>query len=271
MKFKMEHISSLLICCLAMSGSAVANGSHIKHHNKDVTYKDHYEIMGAGGIAKLNQGNSSFAVTSSESDTLHQTNASSWKTSAAQLGIGYVHYLHDAERNSNHVQWLPAVEPELNGYYLAGNSIKGNVWRFNDSSYSENTYDIPIHSKRLMLDAALTVVSYKQFSLYGKAGLGEAWNRTSYSDSGTGSSACPDQNVSLSSNTKTNFAWELGAGLLFNLNDRIGLSLEYLYANLGTLRTSSTGSTGTITSPALSPVSFNLKAQSALLSLHIAL
>ncbi|MEO8965196.1 MAG: outer membrane beta-barrel protein, partial [Gammaproteobacteria bacterium] len=269
MKFKMKPVLPLLICCLASSGSALADASDTKYHYKDVIYKDaptpknhdHFEVIGAGGTAKLNQGNSSFAVTSSESDTLHQTNASDWNTLAAQLGVGYVHYLHGAERYPKHIQWFPMVEPELNGYYLASNSIKGNVWRFNDSAYSQSTYDIPIHSTRLMLDAALTVMAYKKFSLYGLGGLGEAWNRISYSDSGTGSSACPDQNVSLSSNTRSSFAWELGAGLLYNFNNRIGLSLEYLYADLGTVKTAASGNTGTITSPTLSPVSFNLKTQ----------
>ena len=296
MKIKRKGLPYLLLCCLALSSSVLAalpTENNTPKQKPVHTYKygyykgegrykgdvfvksrNHFEVIGAPGIAKLNAGNSSqLGVTSSETDKLVQTNTNSWDTFAGQLGVGYVYYFRDALQYSNKVQWFPSIEPELNGYYLASNSIKGNVLRFNSSNFNQLTYDIPIHSTRLMLDAALTVVSWKRLSLYALGGIGNAWNRISYSDTENSSSDndCPDQRVSLSSNTSSNFAWEAGLGLIYAFNDRFGLSLEYLYTDLGTARTSASGNSGTITAPMLTSVHFNLRAQSALLGLHIAL
>jgi opacity protein-like surface antigen len=248
-----------------------------KRHYKD--YKDpapvdynHFEILGAGGIAKLDAGNSQLGVTGSEQDRLVQTNSNNWNTAAAQLGVGYVYYFGNARPYSKKVQWFPSIEPEINGYYLASNSINGYVSRFNSPAYNDLSFDIPLHSARLMLDAALTVVSWRRTSLYGIAGIGEAWNRISYSDSEKNTSPiCTNQRVSLSSNTNTNFVWEVGAGLNYDVTRRVGVSLEYLYTHLGTVKTSGDANTGSIATPVISSPSFNLKSQTALLGLNIAL
>ena len=231
---------------------------------------NHFEVIGALGIAKLNAGDSELGVTSSETDRLVQTSSNAWNTFAAQLGLGYVYYFGNSQQYSDQVQFLPSIEPELNLYYLGTNSIKGDVWRFNSSAFNQLTYDVPLHSTRLMLDAALTLASWKQLSVYVIGGLGNAWNHTSYSDT-ENTAADGDQNVRLNSKTSTHFTWEAGAGLAYAFNDRIGLSLEYLYADLGNIKPSSSGSTGTITAPVIVAPHFKVKSQTGLLGLHIAL
>lgn len=234
------------------------------------TMQDHFEIIGALGIANLRAGDSTIGVTSSETDKLVQTNTNSWNTFGAQLGLGYVAYLRDVPEYPCDAQWFRYLEPELNAYYLGSNSIKGDVWRFGSPSFNQLTYDISVHSVRLMLDAALDIVSYKKLSLYAIGGLGGAWSRIGYSDSDKGIS-CPDQRLDLDTEGHTTFAWELGGGLAYYFNDRIGLSLEYLYADLGHVRTSASGNTGTITAPVIVPASFKLKAHNVLLGLHVTL
>ena len=111
---------------------------------------------------------------------------------------------------------------------------------------------MPIKSTRVMLDGALTIVTVKKrLSLYAKGGIGNAWNRASYSDMANGDSSCTLQGLKLNTATHSNFAWEAGAGLIYAFNHRVGLSLEYLYADLGTMKTSATGNTGTIMTPLL--------------------
>lgn len=257
-------------------------------HENDYTYKgavgykgevmaepemkrNHFEGIGALGIGKLNAANSYLGVTQSETDSLVQTNSSSWDTFGAQLGAGYIFNRCGTLQCSDHVQWFTAIEPQVNLYYLASNSIKGNVVRFNNANFNQMTYDMPVHSTRLMLDAAVTVAAWRQVSIYAKGGIGSAWTSISYHDSDNGGNTCANQAVSLSSRTSGNFAWEAGPGLLVDLNKRFGLSFEYLFANLGTVKTSAHGSTGTITTPIVTPASFKLKTQTALLGLHIAL
>lgn len=232
---------------------------------------NHFELVGALGAANLRAGNGQLGVTSSETDTLSQTNKNNWNTFATQLGLGYIYYFHQSEKTPKNVQWFPAIEPELNLYYLSSNSnIEGQVFRFGNPAFNDFNYKIPVHSTRLMLDAVLTVVKKRSNSLYVKAGIGNAWNRVAYNDSENNNGICPEQNINLAASTNSNFAWELGIGVIHDFNDRIGLSLEYLYTHFGTVNASG-GYTGPITAAIISAPRFNLESQTALLGLHIAL
>jgi opacity protein-like surface antigen len=229
-------------------------------------HKDHFEIIGAPGIANLKADNlSDLGVTRSENDTLAQTNNSVWNTFAAQLGAGFIHYFPNGQAYSDNVQWLPSIEPELNLYYLSSNSIDGTVSRFGNAAYGQLDFDIPVRSTRLMLDIALTLVTYKQLSLYGIGGIGGAWNSIDYHDEDNSGSTCV---LGLSLNTQKNndFAWEGGVGIIYAFNNRVGFSLEYLYANLGGVNASANGNFDIIMPP-----HFHLNTQTGLLGLHIAL
>lgn len=246
------------------------------HNGKDgllapVKGPNHLEVIGALGIASLNAGDGSLGVTSNETDRLVQTNSNDWNTFTAQLGIGSIYYLRDAQQYSENTQWFPSVEPELNAYYLGGNGIKGDVWRFQSPNFNDMTYKMPINSYRLMLDTALTVVSKRQYSLYAIGGIGAAWNHIGYSDANNSGLPCTIQSLNLNSNTPSNFVWEAGAGLSYALNNRFSLSLEYLYVDLGRINTPSTGFTGTISAPVLVPAEMRLSSQAALLGLHVAI
>lgn len=289
MKLKMKGLS-LLLGCLAISGSVFADDSVAPMHRHHYSYKgegdykgmavapeaaktrNHFEIIGALGVAKLSANNSTLGVTSSEIDTLVQTNSGSWNTFAGQLGLGYIYYFRNARPYSDSAQWFTSVEPQVNIYHLASNSVDGDVWRFESSDFNQMTYDIPVHSTRLMLDATLSVLTWKKLSVYAKGGIGNAWNRIGYSDTDNADdSGIVNQRLDLNNRTNTKFVWEAGAGLLYDFNKRVGLSLEYLYANLGKVKTAAAGNTGTITEPVIVPARFNLKSQAVLLGLHIAL
>jgi|GEM_PF-1701799 len=237
----------------------------------DPTAPNHFEIIGAIGVANLKGGDGYLGVTSSETDRLVQTNSNNWDTLAAQFGVGYVYYFHNYNPLSDRTQWFTAIEPQINGYYLGQSSINGDVWRFNSPEFNDMTYKMPVESYRLMLDGALTVVAKKQYSLYVKGGIGNAWNRVGYSDADRNDIPCANQFLDLNSATHSSFAWEAGAGLAYKVNNRVSLSLEYLYADLGKTKTPDTGFTGSITTPVLVPASFRLTSQAALLGLHIAI
>ena len=273
MKLQMKKIHCLLFCCVAFSGS-VAASTVVKTDIQQpyfYTQLNHLEVMGALGAANLNAGNSLLGVTTSETDKLVQTNSNNWGTFDAQLGVGYVYYFAETGPVINKVQWLPTVEPQLNLYYLQNNTgVNGNVWRFNNPAFNQLTYKMPVRSTRLMLDAALTIVKVKQTSLYAKFGVGSAWNRIGYSDvyNGSGGTIAGEQRLNLNTKIRTSFAWELGVGLLHDFNNHIGVSLEYLYINFGTVKTSSQGKTGPIIAPVIAPAKIFLQAQTLALGLH---
>ena len=287
MNLKRKRISCLLFCCLAVSGSVFAaipgqNTATMKkdhYRNGAISKKphNHFEVLGALSISQLEAGSSNLGVTSSETDKLVQTNSDSWNAPGGQLGVGYIYNFQRAEKyyskhKEKRVKWFTSIEPQVNLYQISSNSIKGDVWRFGSSAFNQMTYDIPVHSTRLMFDAALTVATYKRLSVYAKGGMGVAWNHVSYSDTDNDDAGtCSNQRVTLNSNTNTNFVWEAGIGLALAASDRIGFSLEYLYTDLGKVSPSGHGSTGTITTPILVAPHFNLNAQTALLGLHISL
>ncbi len=236
-----------------------------------VANPSHFEILGAVGVANLRTDDGNLGVTSSETDRLIKTNHNDWDTFTGQVGIGYVYYFPGKLQYSENTQWFPAIEPEINGYYIAKNTLTGDVLRFGSPDWNEMTYKMPVQSTRVMFDTALTIISKKQYSLYAIGGIGNAWNHASYSDADRNGLPCADQSLHLKSATHSNFVWEAGAGLSYAFNKSISLSLEYLYTDLGKVSSSASGSTGTITTPVIVPAHFGLAAQSALLGLHIAL
>jgi opacity protein-like surface antigen len=230
---------------------------------------NHFEVHGAIGIANIRAKDSLLGVTRSEIDKLVQTNDGHWGT-GLQLGLGYVFYRPNALLFPDHIQWLTAIEPQLNLNFIALSSgIRGDVWRFRDPNFKDLSYTMPFSSLRLMADGALTLASLKGFSVYAKGGIGPSWNTIRYQDSENFFTLNPEQFLILDENHRYQFAWEAGGGLTYAFNKKVALSLEYLYANLGRMRVSSTGDTGNITEPLIVPGLFRVNTQSLLLSLRI--
>lgn len=229
-----------------------------------------FEVIGALGIANIRASNSRLGVTSFEIDKLVSNN-NQWNTFAAQLGAGYVYYFGDAQRYSDKVQWFPSIEPQVNGYYLGGNSsIQGEVWRFENPEFNDLSFETSLQSTRVMFDTALTVVSRQQYSLYAIGGIGNAWNRLSYKDRDNEPGSCSIANLNLNSRTRSNFVWEAGGGLMYSYNDRVAVTLQYLYTDLGKAGSSASGTVGGISSPVIVPPRFDLNAQTVSLGLHVA-
>jgi opacity protein-like surface antigen len=251
----------VLICAFNTSFAAISSVPTIRAHTPG-----YFEVIGAGSISNVD-ADGSIAVTSSETDTLHQTNNNAWNSWGGQLGVGYVYFLGHAVEYSDKVQWFPTFEPELNVYF---NKYKnsGQVWRFGSPAFSQLTYDMPIYSTRLMLDGALTVISRSEYSAYVIGGIGGAWNRAKYSDKANAGLTCATTSISLNKNARPHFVWEVGAGAAYVLNDRTNLFVEYLYTDYGRLTASGGGSTGAITAPMTAAI-FKLQTQAILLGLHV--
>lgn len=285
-----ESLFSLV--CLSLSCSVFA-AAPLKKHNLSYSYNNHHpyrtyapdyknempliltnpnhwEIIGAGGIANVDAGHSYLGVTSSETDELVQTNEDDWKTAVEQAGIGFVYYFPNKQRFSCCTQWFPSIEPELN-YYHSSFHINGDVYRFSDPAFNEFSYKSTIETSRLMLDAALTVVSKGEYSLFVIGGIGEARHKVSYHDSGSVNDPCNLAALRLSDRNQSNYVWEAGAGVAYAFNNRFNLSLEYLYTNFGKLKLTSSAHSTTLTIPQITPSPFTLHSQAVLLGLHVGL
>jgi len=254
----------LSIICLTVTVSSFSASSH----QQTSIAKDngsHIEWILAGGVAGVHTRDSQMQVTSTEIDTLDQTNSYRWDNATGQLGLGYVYYMVDGPRISEDLRWFPTVEPMLNLYY-SNLDVKGDVYRFKSVFLNDLDYKTTIRNTRLMLDVALTIVSKCKYSLYGVLGIGEGWSRLSYRDY-----AGSTTRLNLNTENENNVVWNIGAGAAYAFNQSVNVSLEYVWTDLGRMQTSSRGATGNIVNPQLVGANFQVTTQAIMLGFHIAL
>jgi len=201
--------------------------------------ENYWELMIFGGAATMDI-DPTIRVTPSETNRLSQENGSQLDSWTAQLGVGYVIPLFDSERFSDEIQWLPAIEPQINVYYLSGDN-KGDVYFDSSNDFDVADYKMRIDSTRLMFDLGVTLASYRNFSVYGLAGIGPSWNDIDYSATPNANGEdCGVGHVSADSNS-TNFAYEFAAGITYDLNDDFGVSLQYLFAGFSDVEVEDSG------------------------------
>lgn len=188
------------------------------------------ELTGMVGIANMQQNDATFDLTSNETDLLVQTDTQAWDAWSLQLGAGYVYPLFwefNDEKSINDIQWFTAITPQINFYILNNSDLQGEVYRLEDIDDNDAAYTLNFESTRLMFDTALTIAKLRKLSLYGIAGLGVAWN-----DLGLAMTPYADTNLeplNFNSGSSTGFAYEFGAGLTYELDEELGISLQYLY------------------------------------------
>ena len=161
-----------------------------------------------------------------------------WHWSACRLCFHW-----SGPRISDELRWFPTIEPMLNLYYSSFN-INGDVYLFNNVFLNTPRYTTTIKNTRLLLDVALSIFSKRGFSVYGLLGIGEGWSRLNYQDK-IGS----DVRVKLITEHETNVVWEFGAGLAYAFDRKFGVSLEYVWTDLGRMHTANSGSTNNIAFP----------------------
>lgn len=190
-----------------------------------------FDIHGGGGIAKYHTERSSIAISGSEIDTLGQPN-SNWDNGIYQLGFSF--FPGSALPVSGMYNFLQTMSFQLNGYHIADESLKGPVYRFGDPRFNDYNYRMHVRSYRLMADAVVNAFDVNNLSIYGKAGIGEAWHQVNYADypiDGSGFSSISSRNK-----TRHSVAWEAGAGAQYNFTNQLGVSLEYLYMGTGKVK-----------------------------------
>jgi len=273
MKIGMKELL-LSLACLATSISAFAGTNHSTKATSHpasidklpkICSENYVDVIFAGGIAGVHTRDSHMRVTSTEIDTLAQTNSYQWDDGTGKLGLGYVYYMVDGPRISDELRWFPTIEPMLNLYY-SNLDVNGDIYRFNSVLLNDLRYSTTIKNTRLMLDVALAIVSQGKYSLYALLGIGEGWSRLSYRDR-LGDAT----RISLNTDNETNVVWEWGVGASYAFNKTVNVSLEYIFTDLGRMHTSNTGTTNGIAMPQLVGANFQVTTQAFLLGLHVAI
>lgn len=94
----------------------------------------------------------------------------------------------------------------------------GNVDMRSNRSKKTDVWSIPV-----LANFYLTYPMNHNFNIYGMAGLGMAWNKTDNMPDAKGA-------------TKSNFAWNVGAGIEHMFTDCMSLDIGYRYTDLGEAR-----------------------------------
>lgn len=196
-----------------------------------------FQVSVAAGAANLHSsvGNEVFPAVfpgvPAQTNTLHGSSHNTEFTGGA--GVAYDFVMPAAAKGQNHYV-LRDIALGVNAYYVGGNDPSGEVYRYGLPQFNFDNYNVDLNSWRVMLDSEWDFHPIGQHVVpFVMAGVGDAINTMSYSESPISSSNDPGGQVSLSHHTKNNFAYEAGLGVKVLINDNSQISLRYLYANLG--------------------------------------
>ena len=167
----------------------------------------------------------------------HYTNNSSTATVADAGGfVGVERVLSD----------YLAVQLGVAGYVDAQISTEGDVWQFAVPLFDTLSYSYNIHHSRVMFSSKLltTVPRYQTIHPYFSWELGTAYNRANnYQEQPLSPLAVPM--TPFANHTQSSFAWGLGVGVDYNLNQHVRAGVGYQFADLGAVSLGVTPAEGT--------------------------
>lgn len=129
--------------------------------------------------------------------------------------------------------WFPAYSLGLRYNYLFPTNAGRQVIQYNLPQFTNYNYNWKLSSNVFLASGKLNIFQSGGFLPYVQAGAGFSANRSSiYHEYATGS-VTPRISPAFTGNTKTEFAYSLGAGLDYLVRPRFILSAGYEYKNLG--------------------------------------
>ncbi len=184
------------------------------------------EFPTAKGNISINNG--SFFPAPYDTDT-YTTNQSSSALVIVMAGRRW-------ERES---KWIPAFSLGVLYQHSFLDTVKGTVSQYSLPEYTNYNYYWDLSSDIVLASAKLNLYAQNRFSPYITAGLGGAFNHSSYSEE-----ALPDVTPRLSpdfSGNNNQFAYNVGAGIDFRASNNCIINVGYLYQNLGDISAQGSG------------------------------
>ncbi|MFI4955610.1 MAG: outer membrane protein [Gammaproteobacteria bacterium] len=123
----------------------------------------------------------------------------------------------------------------------------GNVLQFNMPEFENYTYNLNLKTTRIMADFDVDFIGIQHFIPFIEGGIGAASTTVSYDSEPIPPISGPD--FTLHDKTSWNFAYQVGAGVKYVIDTHFILSLHYLYANMGKVDSSTSGSTTDLAAP----------------------
>lgn len=155
---------------------------------------------------------------------------------------------------------FPLHNPSVNNYIFHSWAIgadvfqiidfdqTGDVLQYNIPQFKNYTYTLGLKSTRFMADVDVEFHPlYKRFIPFIEAGIGAGATSVSYDSDPIPPVTGPE--FSLHNKTSWTFAYQAGAGVKYVVNSAFIVSLHYLYANMGKVDSSTSGSATDLAKP----------------------
>lgn len=144
---------------------------------------------------------------------------------AFQYGLGAGFNFHMAEQGS--------MGLGIGWYGDAEHEYKGFIDQFGRSNLRSYNYSYRIQTQRVMLEGNWGFPFYQQLEGFVIGGLGMSWNKFSGYKYNRLNPKELSPKPNFQNNTKSSFAWQLGAGVSWAFMPQWRASVFYLYANNG--------------------------------------
>ncbi len=166
-------------------------------------------------------------------DTLHNTDlftVTNGTKSSVALTLG-----REWHRSTD---WFPVYALGLQYERFILGSIKGTITQYQLPQFLNYSYTWNTHADLLSLYSKITLVQYGRFSPFINGGIGWAMNRSSHFYATVFPGTTARFSPAFGDHTQNNVAFNLGAGVNYDLSAQWSASLAYNYQYLGTLRSS---------------------------------
>jgi opacity protein-like surface antigen len=134
--------------------------------------------------------------------------------------------------------WLPYYSAGLEYYYGSTASIKGNVDQFSLPMFQNNyRYGYQVYRHVLRLVGKADLYRWGDVMPYAELGLGAGWNNSGNYAERAAVEVTPRVNPGFGTKVRTNFNYEVGGGLEYEIQKDMWVSLGYRYDWLGKIKT----------------------------------
>jgi len=132
-------------------------------------------------------------------------------------------------------QWLPAFSLNASYQHLFSRNVGSQVIQYSDPEFTNYNYDWEVSSDILMALLKANIFEYHGVSPYVLGGVGAAFNRASNYSEGALSGVTARTNPAFGVNTMTNYAYRIGAGLEYQIDPQVLISMEYQFQSIGNI------------------------------------
>jgi len=183
---------------------------------------------------------------------------------ASGAGIAYEKILDSNKYTLGTI--FQSISAGVNAYYNDNSRNRGSVYEYSLADFNNATYKMNVKSFRLMLDTEWALHPlYFGIMPFVEAGVGGAQNTMNFQNIPRPNIGADGGNYKLSDNAKTQFAYELGAGLKIPLSSHFIVSARYLFVDKGKADSDLLDTkTGVLLA---SPIKTNVQSQSVLFGL----